>query len=288
VIELVGVRKRHRRAGPWVLDGIDLTIGAGRVVQVVGTNGSGKSTLVRIAATLARPTQGVARVHGAVRFVPELTPPPPPLTVRAYLAHQVRLQGVPAAGRAEVIDDAVAQHRLGPTLDRPMRELSKGWGQRVVLAQAFLTGPAVVVLDEPFSGVDAASREHLLGVVEAHAREGAAVLITSHEAMAIVGLERRTLVGGRFTDPTGELGAGAERVVRRVVLLRRRPGAADLPDDLQNHSAVERIEPVGAHVPGSVIDALGVLLDADAGDDFLARALDGGWTVERLETRFDG
>ena len=282
VIELTGVRKRYRRSGPWVLDGVDLRVGAGHVVQIVGANGSGKSTLVRIAATLARPSTGSVIVRGPVRFVPELTPAPPPMTVRTYLTHQARLQGMAGERRLAAVDAVVDEHRLAPVADRPLRELSKGWGQRVVVAQALLDAPVAVVLDEPFSGVDRPSHEHLLAVIEEQARRGTTVLITSHESMAVVGLERLAIEGGRVA---ADGGAGrAAPVTRRVVVLRRRPGAPDLPTELQAHAAVERLEAIDGGEPP---DALGVLLGADTADDFLARALDGGWSIERLDTRTD-
>jgi ABC-2 type transport system ATP-binding protein len=297
VIELVGVRKRHRRAGPWVLDGIDLQVGRGRVVQVVGTNGSGKSTLVRLVAGLARPTQGARRVVGPVTFVPEQTPAAVPMTPRVYLRHQARLQGVPTRALAGVVAATIERHRLEPVADRPLRELSKGWAQRTVIAQSLLTSPSACLLDEPFTGVDAASREHLLGVIEDHAAAGVSFVITSHEAMALHGLDRVHLVGGHLVThdeaPNGAPDASPTAGPRshRLVELRLLGPPADdgslavPPPDrvafLAAHAAVQRADVR----PDGVVS---IVLDAGAGgDQLLVAAVGEGWTIERVETRRD-
>ena len=291
-LRLTAVRKRHHRRGPWVLDGIDLTVGPGQVVQVVGTNGSGKSTLVRLAASLTRPTEGTVAAAGLVTFVPEQTPSPVAMTVSTYLRHQARLQAgrVPsshgdtpreAPSIADTVDEVIARHRLGPVADRPLRELSKGWGQRAVIAQALLSAPTLCLLDEPFTGVDAASRDHLLGVLEEHAAAGSALVITSHEAMAVHGIDRVHLVAGRITTQTAP-----SSTTWRVVELhaRSRADASDgstAPLPFADDPAVRRVE---ERTDGTVA----VLVDGGPdGDRFLAEVLTRGWTIERLETRRD-
>ncbi len=292
VVRVAGVRKRHRRSAPWVLDGIDLQVDRGRIVQVVGTNGSGKSTLVRIVGGLARPTEGSVRVVGSVTFVPEQTPPPVPMTPRLYLHHQARLQGVATRARTAAVDTAIERHRLGPVADRPLRELSKGWTQRTLIAQALVSSPSLCLLDEPFTGVDMASRDHLLGVIEEHASAGVSFVITSHEAMAIHGLDQVHLSGGRLValEPDEQGAERARPLAVRLVDLRlqdaqapRGDGAAS-PDDRQAALLADPVVHRGDVRPDGVV---ALVIEADArGDRFLATALADGWTIERLETRY--
>jgi ABC-2 type transport system ATP-binding protein len=319
-LELQGVSKRHRRRGPWVLDGVSLTVEAGEVVQVAGTNGCGKSTLLRIAAGLQPPTHGRVRTSGVRRYVPEHTPVPPAITVRRYLAHQARLQGVTRAEVAAAVEATLARHDLGPAADRLLGRLSKGWGQRCILAQALAepaggrpsAPPGLVLLDEPWSGVDAASREHLLAVVADLAGRGAAVLLTSHEPVALPGMRRLELRGGRL-DHGKAADAAPPHPVRTVTLVAR-AGAPPIAPALTSAAGVVSVRAVGLPAdadadgyadadgrggaegqgdggrptaPGGTGRSLAararlVVTADDDGDRVLVALLQRGWTIERL------
>jgi ABC-2 type transport system ATP-binding protein len=278
VLELGAVRKRFGRTRPWVLDGIDLTVAQGEAVQVVGTNGSGKSTLLRIAAGLSRPGSGSVRRRGTASFVPERPPSPAPMTVRAYLVHQARLQGLRGFAIVDALDAAVDEHRLEAVIDRRLSELSKGWNQRCVLAQAFLADPAVVFLDEPWSGVDRTSHDHLIAVLDRVRAAGRALVMTSHEANPMAGLRRLTIAGGRLIDDRAgnqvDEQAAPASAFRRVWLVSRN-GDAGLPGRLHDHPGLVDGSP---SVDGVVV----TITDDAAGDDLLVRVLDAGWTPVRI------
>jgi ABC-2 type transport system ATP-binding protein len=279
-LELEAVSRRHRWRGPWVLDEVSLAVDAGEAVQVGGTNGSGKSTLLRVAAGLQPANRGRVRTTGTRRYVPEHTPAPPALTVRQYLHHQARLQEVPAAGQARWVDDTVERHRLGPALERRLGHLSKGWGQRCLLAQALAGRPDLVLLDEPWTGVDDASRHHLVAVVAELVAGGTAVVLTSHEHVELPALRRLRLIRGRLTDADRVGGGGGDavvtRVVRRVSLVAR-PGAPPLAAGFAATTGVVAVDIEGAQVE--------LVVDADAtGDAVLVALLQRGWTIEHLAT----
>jgi ABC-type multidrug transport system ATPase subunit len=272
-LELRGVRKRFGRRQPWVLDGVDLTVVPGEVVQIAGTNGSGKSTLLRVAAGLVRSAGGTVERRGRATFVPERPPLAAPMTVAAYLGHQARLQGLAWSDAAGAVDEVVARHRLEPVVAVRVDELSKGWTQRTLLAQALLAEPDVVFLDEPWSGVDAAGHEHAEAVIDEARAAGRAIVLTSHEPIPRLEVRRLRLVDGRLID---DQRPAAPLVGWRRVGVRSRQGDVAVPPSVLDHPGVLGVEPVGREV---VVQ----LRDDATGDDALARLLDAGWTPVRID-----
>ncbi|SFA81984.1 ABC-type multidrug transport system, ATPase component [Amycolatopsis marina] len=184
MLRLRGVSKRYGR-GAVVLDRVDLTLAEGQVVGLLGGNGSGKSTLLRILAGLSAPTSGAITgpvLRGAVGYLPDRFPAATRMTVRSYLRHLARISGVPASvadRRGEKLLDRLALVG-GPST--PLRELSKGNAQKVGLVQAVLHEPRLVLLDEPFSGLDV-SAHHVVGeLIAATAGRGGCVVFTEHRS----------------------------------------------------------------------------------------------------------
>jgi ABC-type multidrug transport system ATPase subunit len=185
VVELRGVAKWYRRTRP-ILRDVHLTIRPGEVVAVLGGNGAGKSTLLRIAAGLSRPSAG--RVTGSPRpigYVPDRFAAHQQLSALGYLTHLGRIRGL---GRH------TARRRAGELLERlalvggggsALRTLSKGNTQKVALAQALLVPPRLLVLDEPWAGLDTAAGRVLGELVAGVATAGGAVLFTEHRAEAV-------------------------------------------------------------------------------------------------------
>jgi heme exporter protein A len=184
-----------RRFGPTaVLAGLDLTVDAGEVVGVFGPNGAGKTTLVRILATLLTPTAGSVRLFGEDAFASSAARLRrrlglvthesflyPDLTAVENLLLYARLYGVqdPAA-RADAL---VAWAGLGMHRSRPVRAYSRGMMQRLALARALLHEPDLLVLDEPFSGLDAAATDAVESVLQRLRREGRTALLTTHDVV---------------------------------------------------------------------------------------------------------
>ncbi len=173
-----------------VLNGVDLTVNTGQTVAILGENGSGKTTLLRIAATLTSPTSGDiavkgldavrqsadARLHiGAVMHSPMLYLD---LTVRENLklfATLCRLDAI-----EQRVDDAARRLGLTARLDERVRRLSHGYRKRVAIARAIIHVPPLLLLDEPATGLDEASLETLVEIIEEWKSEGRAVLTTTH------------------------------------------------------------------------------------------------------------
>ena len=170
---------RYGRRGPWVLAGADLSLGAGEVAIVLGRNGAGKSTLLQVAAGVLQPEQGaVLERPRTVGWVPERFPAEQPFSVRAYLRAMAAVRGFTDAGKA--IEHWAERLAFGPYLDERLSNLSKGTAQKVGLAQALLVPPGLLVLDEPWEGLDAQTREEVPEIVTELIATGGIVLVSDH------------------------------------------------------------------------------------------------------------
>ncbi|MDG4806292.1 ATP-binding cassette domain-containing protein [Micromonospora sp. WMMD1120] len=206
-MRLENVWLRYHRRGPWVLRGIDARLGPGEVAIVLGRNGAGKSTLLQVATGVLRPGRGrVTGRPGRVGWVPERFPADQPFTVARYLTGMARVAGL---GRAAA-DAAVASwtDRLGLSAFRSVRlpELSKGTAQKVGLAQAMLLRPGLLVLDEPWEGLDAATRELVPELIdEVLAAEGS-VLVSDHrgETVRLPAARRWLVADGSLSEEASE------------------------------------------------------------------------------------
>ncbi|MDO3702617.1 ATP-binding cassette domain-containing protein [Micromonospora sp. C28SCA-DRY-2] len=226
-MRLENVWLRYRRRGPWVLRGTQARIGPGEVVVVLGRNGAGKSTLLQVAAGVLRPVRGrVAERPGRVGWVPERFPADQPFTVQRYLTAMARVAGLdaPAAGRA--VADWTS--RLGLSAFRAVRlpELSKGTAQKVGLAQAMLRPPGLLVLDEPWEGLDAGARELVPAVIDEVLATGGSVLVSDHrgETVRLPGARHWTVADGTVTEEAPSA-AAAMAVVEVAVPAARVAGA---------------------------------------------------------------
>jgi heme exporter protein A len=207
-----------KRFGPLAaLAPLDLTLAAGETLALLGPNGAGKSTLLRLLAGLARPSGGSIEIvaprmseagqaglgdsaatsrqpgrRGAVGLVAHATFLYAQLTARENLELAARLYALPEPhARAAAL---IAAHELAPVADRAAGELSRGWAQRVAIARALLHEPRVLLLDEPFTGLDPRAAERLAERLAAQrGGERAAVLVT-HELPRAVQLATRALV----------------------------------------------------------------------------------------------
>ncbi|MFC4535901.1 ABC transporter ATP-binding protein [Sphaerisporangium dianthi] len=177
-MRLANLSFRYARRAPWVLHGVDLDLPPGTVAEVTGRNGAGKSTLLRLLAGTTPPTRG--RVTGrppVVGYAPEIFPVEQPFTVIAYLSRMAAVRGLTPTS----IDPWVDRLGMAALLDVPLRDLSKGSAHKVGLAQALLAPPGLLILDEPFSGLDAQARAELPGIVEEVAAAGGIVVVSDHQ-----------------------------------------------------------------------------------------------------------
>lgn len=197
----------ERRFGHVVaLRAVDLVVGAGEVVLVAGPNGAGKSTLLRCLAGLARPSSGSVRIGGAllrqsiaarsaVGFLSHQTFLYDDLTARENLRFAATMHGLDSV---EVrVMDALNAAGLMQRADARAGVLSHGTRQRLSIARATLHAPAALLLDEPFSGLDALAAEQLRNAIAAHASGSRAVICVTHQPADIWAVATRVVMLNR-------------------------------------------------------------------------------------------
>ena len=173
---------RYRRGAPWVLRAITLTLPAGSLVEVTGRNGAGKSSLLRVLAGVLAPAAG--RVHSRPRVVgwaPERFPAGQPVRTGDYLRALARVRGLSRSAAGSAAGREAERFGLQGLLEVPLAELSKGSAQKVGLAQALLVPPGLLVLDEPWSGLDADARTAVPEAVRQVREAGGAVVVADHQ-----------------------------------------------------------------------------------------------------------
>ena len=164
MIEVDNLTKRYGRT--IAVDGISFMVKKGEILGFLGPNGAGKTTTMRILTCYLPPTEGTARVAGydvfdeplevkrRVGYIPETPPLYPDMDVDTFLDFCAKIKGVAAAQRRARVDAAVEKCRVGDVRKTLIGRLSKGYRQRVGLAQAILNDPEVLILDEPTAGLD--------------------------------------------------------------------------------------------------------------------------------------
>jgi ABC-2 type transport system ATP-binding protein len=206
------------------LDGVELTVGPGELVGLVGANGAGKSTLMKIACGLVRPSTGTARIFGAhsdtrearqsLGYLAELFRFPGWCSALEVLALHQQLSG--SRGGQTERDELLELVGLSDAATRRVEEMSKGMQQRLGIAQALVGEPRLLLLDEPTSALDPAGRRDIRTLLLELRARGIAVLLNSH------------LLGD------------VERVCDRVVILAGgKVVTAGRPDELTTRGGVE-------------------------------------------------
>ena len=223
MIELANIKKAFNQGKPneyWALNGIDLTLEAGKVTAFRGPSGSGKTTLLTLVGGLSRPTSGRVRFRGEdisglpERFLTEIRRQSFGFIFQQFnlikglsALENVILPGFPTGRpRAELVASAsqlFAQLKLEHRLHAKVEWLSGGEQQRVAIARALINNPQVIIADEPTANLDTALSREFMAILESFTAAGKTVLLTSHDPLVVESSAVHRVVGirdGKLTD----------------------------------------------------------------------------------------
>lgn len=268
-IEVVGLSVAYGRRQ--AVDDVTLSFGRG-VTGILGPNGAGKSSLMRTIVGLQHPATGRVRVAGVdarehprrtrarIGYVPERSGMPPEMTVLQFLRHASEAKAIARGERATEVQRVMTSLAIADIGDRFVGNLSKGYRQRLALAQALIGDPPVLILDEPTSGVDPTTVAELYELIDAYG-QAKTVLVSSHVMADVRAVcERVVVMGGGHVVWDGDLsevGVAPGPVRSRVVLAQGsnadRPAAADWGAECE----VTRTQELGPRMTEFVVQADG-------------------------------
>ena len=255
-IQLTDVRVDYGTAT--AVHGLTLSVPYGEIYGLIGPNGAGKTSSFKVLATLLEPTYGDVHLCGIdvaeepeearrrFGYMPDLAPVPTDLKCGEFLEMFVAAYGVPRTLRQQRVADCLETVRLTEKRDTFCKSLSRGMIQRLVLAKCLLHNPKVLLLDEPASGLDPASRVALRDTLRALANDGVAVLISSHilselsELCTQIGIlnQGRLLDSGAPDQVARRLGARTHRILE-IQLNRPCPNALKFLSSLDHTQSIK-------------------------------------------------
>lgn len=288
MIEVEGVGRAY---GPIrALQDISFRIGEGEIVGLLGPNGAGKTTLLRILTGFFEPTEGSVRIDGVdvvanpkeaqakIGYLPEHTPHYPEMLVQESLQMTAELRQVDPSRRRDLLSRAIWATGLEDQLCRPIGTLSKGFRQRVGIAQAILHEPRVVVLDEPTAGLDPNQVLEVRALIR-RLSEAATVLFSTHVLPEVEQVCERAIVvmGGRLRADARL----AELQASNGVLVAIEGGAEAHRLALRGLPGVQAVDRVEGRPGAFSVEGGG----ADLAHSIFRLAVASGWTLGELHPR---
>ena len=289
-IQVKGVTKRF--GARIAVDNLTFEVNRGEIVGFLGPNGSGKTTTMRMLTSFYTPDAGSIAVDGvdtqeddletrrSIGYLPENNPLYEDMLVSEYLSFVAELRGLSGAERRENLDSTVEETGIQEVYYRPIHELSKGFHQRVGLAQAILHRPPVLVLDEPTEGLDPNQRISMRDLIR-HLGSERTVLLSTHVMQEVESTCQRALVISR-----GKLVADSsvEELIQHAVELRTvrlEVEGSQIEAGLATISAIDRIEPTGTNGSRKSY-TITVSGDADPRADIFRLAKSRDWVLWEL------
>ncbi len=291
MIEVQGLTKRY--GSERAVDGISFEVKSGEVLGFLGPNGAGKTTTMKVITCFLPPSEGTVRVNGydvrtdalevkrQIGYLPENTPLYLDMRVYDYLGFIAAMRGVASDRRDGRIADMAEVCGLGSVLQKPIEALSKGYRQRVGLAQAMIHDPEILILDEPTTGLDPNQIVEIRELIKAVGREKTVILSTHilPEVQAscdrVLIIHRGRLVADGTPQDLKDSFSGGQRVRFGVTA-----GDAVL-STLSGRPDLQVIEHVTDPV-GETVFTLSSDRHDDIRPDLFRLAVEHGWTLTEL------
>jgi ABC-2 type transport system ATP-binding protein len=203
---MIDVTNLTRRYGKFTaVDQVSFRIGRGEIVGLLGHNGAGKSTIMKMLTGFLEPSGGEIRIAGEelrqdrsqaqarIGYLPENCPLYPEMSVVDFLDYTATLRGIPEKDRPGAIRRAIAQTELAAKATAPIATLSRGYRQRVGVAQALLHQPEILILDEPTNGLDPGQIEHMRELIR-DLRKNGTIIVSTHILQEVEAVCDRVLI----------------------------------------------------------------------------------------------
>ena len=291
MIEVHNITKRygHHTA----IDRVTFTVGKGEVLAFLGPNGAGKTTTMRILTCFIPATEGTAKVGGydcadqsmevkrRIGYLPETPPVYQELTVTEYLQFVGRLRGLSGQSLTTAMRREIERLGLGSVQQRVIGNLSRGYRQRVGLAQALLHDPPILILDEPTVGLDPKQIIEIRELIKSLAGSRSVILSTHILPEATAVCQRVVIIsGGRIVaeDTPDQLSARLRHSEKIALTLKSPP--ADVDARLKAAPGIQQVFAGGS--PNTFI--LECALGRDVRDDITRLAVTSGWGLLELHT----
>lgn len=225
MIEIIGLTKQYGNVK--ALNDITFTVGKGQIVGFLGANGAGKTTTMDIVSGCIGSDAGVAKVAGfditeypleakkRLGYLPDVPPLYPEMRVTDFVSYAASLRGVDSSKKNKRVDEVLDKLALGEVRNRLVGNLSKGYRQRVGLAQALVHDPEVLILDEPTEGLDPAQIAQIRSLIRSLAGQHT-ILLSSHILSEVQNTcdhiviihKGRIVQQGTYDELAGQIGAG--------------------------------------------------------------------------------
>jgi ABC-2 type transport system ATP-binding protein len=261
------------------VDGVSLAVPTGSIFGLLGPNGAGKTTTLRMLLGIIEPSSGTRSVLGHSRpleaasevgYLPEERGLYPAMSAREAVAFMGALRGLPLAEGRRRADALLAEHNLADWAKKPIRTLSKGMAQTVQLLGTIIHKPRLIVLDEPFAGLDAINQARLEDLIRREAQNGATIIFSTHVIAHAERLcQRIAIIAKGKVAFDGEVDEARARL-RPIVRLRTRADDGPWRSAIPAGSRREGGEWVFELPEGGPEPLLKALIDGGAGIETLA------------------
>jgi len=281
--------------GRKAVDDVSFKVEKGEILGFLGPNGAGKTTTMRILTCYMPATDGTARVAGydvfdesievrkRIGYLPENPPVYPEMTVESYLHFVAKIKGAPSSQRKQQVDDVMGKCSIGDVRNRIIGKLSKGYKQRVGVAQALLNNPEVLILDEPTIGLDPKQIFEVRSLIKSLAGDHTVILSThilpevSMTCSRVVIINKAKVVAMDTPQGLTNQAKGAER----VALVVDGPREA-VQEKLTSIDGVLRVEVTGGDEGQPLNYMVECKLNSDLRRDLASAVVSQGWGLMEL------
>ncbi len=291
---MISVSNLSKYFGPvMAVDRISFEVGRGEIVGFLGLNGAGKTTTMRILTSYLPATSGIAKVAGYdvmlesnqvrenIGYLPESVPLYPEMRVEEYVHFRAKLKGVPRTDRIKRVEYCLERCRLITVRRRLLGTLSKGYRQRVGLADAMIANPPILILDEPTAGLDPQQIRETLALLK-ELGQSHTILLSTHILSEVESICERVIIIN-----SGRIGLNQrldEIESESVVMLEARGPVAAVTSTLQGLKGLVSVQAKPAE-DGIAVFELRSADDADVREEVGHAISAKGWPIRRLERK---